>query len=50
MPFFAAVAFHPRDCAGDFTLYFTDACNAYAAHKEANGGGRAINLASLRRF
>jgi len=23
MPFFAAVAFHPRDCAGDFA----DACN-----------------------
>ena len=32
------------------TLDFTDACNAYAAHKEAIGGGRAINLASLRRF
>jgi hypothetical protein len=32
------------------TLDFTDACNAYAAHKEAIGGGRAINLASLRGF
>jgi hypothetical protein len=27
-----------------------DACNAYAAHIGAIGGGRAINLASLRRL
>ena len=31
-------------------LDFTDACNAYATHKGANGGGRATNLASLRTF
>src|ERR1700694_5348853 len=48
--FFEAIHCHPLDCAGDFTLDFTDACNAYAAHKGANGGGRATNLASLRRF
>jgi hypothetical protein len=35
---------------GRLTLDFTDACNAYAAHKGTNGGGRATNLASLRRF
>ena len=26
--FFEAIHCHPRDCAGDFTLGFTDACNA----------------------
>ena len=39
-----------RGLCGRLTLDFTDACNAYAAHKVANGGGRATNLASLRRF
>jgi len=31
-------------------LDFTDACNGYAAHAGAIGGGRATGLASLRRF
>jgi len=35
---------------GRLTLDFADACNAYAARKGANGGGRATNLVSLRRF
>src|SRR5258707_12910687 len=39
-----------RWLCGRLTLDFTDACNAYAAHKGTNGGGRATNLASLRRF
>src|SRR5258705_3576693 len=39
-----------RWIVGRLTLDFTDACNAYAAHKGTNGGGRATNLASLRRF
>src|SRR5258706_198041 len=47
--FFEAIHCHPLLC-GRLTLDFTDACNAYAAHKGANGGGRATNLASLRRF
>jgi hypothetical protein len=46
--FFEAIHCRPLDCAGDLTLDFTDACNGYAAHTGAIGGGRAISLASLR--
>jgi hypothetical protein len=47
---FCSRRFPPAGLCGRLTLYFTDACNAYAAHKGAIGGGRATNLASLRRF
>src|SRR6202140_5725196 len=47
---FCSRRFPPAGLCGRLTLYFTDACNAYAAHKGAMGGGRATNLASLRRF
>src|ERR1700688_2835383 len=40
----------PAGLCGRLTLYFTDAGTAYAAHKGGIGGGRATNLASLRRF
>src|ERR1700676_3828924 len=47
---FCSRRFPPAGLCGRLTLYFTDAGNAYAAHKGAIGGGRATNLASLRRF
>jgi len=48
-PFFEGFRCHPQLC-GRFTLDFTEACNGYAAHAGTIGGGRAISLASLRRF
>src|SRR6202140_2257733 len=47
---FCSRRFPPAGLCGRLTLYFTDAGNAYAAYKGAIGGGRATNLASLRRF
>ena len=49
MPFFEAIHCHPLDCAGDLRSTLLT-LHAYAAHKGASGGGRATNLASLRRF
>jgi hypothetical protein len=40
----------PARWSGRLTLDFTDARDGYATHAATVGGGRATNLASLRRF
>jgi hypothetical protein len=50
MPFFEAVRCHPQDCAGDLRSTLLTLCNGYATQAGTIVGGRAISLASLRRF
>jgi len=48
--FFEAIHCHPLDCAGDLRSTLLTLATLTQRTKGANGGGRATNLASLRRF